>query len=198
MAVPVLMDLWAFLQDRQQRLTTVMTQSLAMRQTALLAASRGLPDLTGLIEAKMQRLDDWGERLPSLARRYIQNLDGHLTALSQSVRHPQEVIHFSEQRYGSLSQQFRHSARRLFEVAHQRFELLASRLDHASYQRILYRGFCWTTAADGTLIMRASQIRKGAALTLHYGDGVVSVVESSSPMGRGKREGTDSRQGKLF
>ena len=198
MAVPVLMDLWVFLQDRQQRLTTVMRQSLAMRQTALLAASRGLPDLTRLVEAKMQRLDEWGERLPSLVRRCVQNLEGHLTNLSQSLRHPQEVIHFSEQRYSSLSQQFYHSARRLFEVTHQRFELLASRLDHASYQRILDRGFCWATTVEGTLIMRASQIRKGAALTLHYGDGIVPVIESSFAVGRGKKEGTDSRQGKLF
>jgi exodeoxyribonuclease VII large subunit len=178
MAVPVLMDLWAFLQDRQQRLTAVICESLERRKTTLLAASRGLPDLTHLIEDKMQRLDDWGERLPVLLRNYIQNLDHQL--------------------FSTLTQQVRVSARRYFEVTSQRFELLASQLNHASYQRILDKGFCWTTTADGTFIMRAAQIKKGAALNLHYGDGKVPVVEASSPGMKGKKGLNDVRQRELF
>jgi exodeoxyribonuclease VII large subunit len=178
MAVPVLVDLWAFLQDRQQRLTAVISQDLERRKTSLLAASRGLPDLRHLLEDKMQRLDDWGERLPSLLRAYIENMDHRL--------------------FANLTQQFRHNARRYFEITHQQFELVASRLNHASYQRILDRGFCWTTTANGTLIMRASEIKKGAALTLHYGDGTVPVIENSQKPVNLKKSGRDERQGKLF
>lgn len=178
MAVPVLMDLWQFLQDRQQRLTAVISQEIDRRKMTLVAASRGLPDLTRLIEDKMQRLDDWAERLPSLVRGYLENLEHRLLT--------------------TVSQQFRHSARRYFEVTHQQFELVASRLNHASYQRILDRGFCWTTAQDGAFITRAAQIKKGASLTLHYGDGNVPVVESSVPLAKGKKRGSDERQGKLF
>ena len=178
MSVPVLVDLWAFLQDRQQRLTAVISQDLDRRKTSLLAASRGLPDLRHLLEDKMQRLDDWGDRLPSLLRTYIENMDHRL--------------------FANLTQQFRHNARRYFEITHQQFELVASRLNHASYQRILDRGFCWTTTADGTVIMRASEIKKGAALTLHYGDGIVPVIESSQQPVKLKKSERDERQGKLF
>ena len=178
MAVPVLVDLWQFLQDRQQRLTAVISQEIDRRKTTLVAASRGLPDLTRLVEDKMQRLDDWAERLPSLLRSYLETLDHRLLT--------------------TIGQQFRHSARRYFEVTHQRFELVASRLDHASYQRILDRGFCWTTTKDGAFITRAAQIKKGAVLTLHYGDGNVPVVESSVPLAKGKKRGSDGRQGELF
>lgn len=178
MAVPVLMDLWQFLQDRQQRLTAVISQEIDRRKMTLVAASRGLPDLTRLIEDKMQRLDDWAERLPSLVRGYLENLEHRLLT--------------------TVSQQFRHSAQRYFEVTHQQFELVASRLNHASYQRILDRGFCWTTAQDGAFITRAAQIKKGVSLTLHYGDGNVPVVESSVPLAKGKKRGSDERQGKLF
>jgi exodeoxyribonuclease VII large subunit len=178
MAVPVLMDLWHFLQDRQQRMTSVISQDLRNRQTNLMAVSRGLPDLTRLIEDKMQRLDDWSERLPSLVRNFLQSLD------QQSLK--------------TIGQQFRHSALRFYEVTHQQFELLGSRLNHASYQRILDRGFCWTTAADGTFITRASQIKKGASLTLHYEDGNVRVIESSAPPAKTKKERGDTRQGNLF
>lgn len=178
MAVPVLMDLWAFLQDRQQRLTAVISQELERRKTTLLAASRGLPDLTRLIEDKMQRLDDWAERLPSLLRNYVQTLYHRLIS--------------------TLAPQFRQGARRYFEVTSQQFELVASRLNHASYQRILDRGFSWTTTAEGTFITRASQIKKGAVLNLHYVDGVVPVVEASAPTMRVKKQRADDRQGELF
>jgi exodeoxyribonuclease VII large subunit len=178
MAVPVLMDLWAFLQDRQQRLTAVISQELERRKTTLLAASRGLPDLTRLIEDKMQRLDDWAERLPSLLRNYIQNLDHRLVS--------------------TLAPQFRQSARRYFEVTCQQFELVASRLTHASYQRILDRGFCWTTTTEGAFITRAAQIKKGWALNLHYVDGVVPVVEATTLPTKAKKQSTDDRQGELF
>ncbi len=98
----------------------------------------------------------------------------------------------------TVGQQFRHSAQRYFEVTHQQFELVASRLNHASYQRILDRGFCWTTTKEGAFITRAAQIKKGTALTLHYGDGNVPVVESSVPLAKGKKRGLDERQGELF
>lgn len=177
MAVPVLVDLWQYLQDRQQRMTAVIAQELERRKMTLLAASRGLPDLTHLLEDKMQRLDEWAERLPTLVRNYVQNL---------------------ELRLPTLAQQFKASARRYYEITNQQFELVASRLNHASYQRILDRGFCWTTTVDGTFITRAKQIKKGTALTLHYGDGDVPVVEASTPTTRRKKTSNDERQKELF
>ncbi|MBM3468820.1 MAG: exodeoxyribonuclease VII large subunit [Alphaproteobacteria bacterium] len=197
-AVPVLMNLWQFLQDRHQRLTAVMAQDLIHRQTTLIAVSRGLPDLTYLIENKIQRLDEWSERLAPLVRAHIQTLGHRLLQVTQYLRHPQETITIAEQKCFSLIEQFRHGARRIFEATFQRFELITHRLDHASYQSILNRGFCWTTDAKGTFMTRASQIKKGAALKLHYIDGLVSVVESSVPAARGNKSLSDERQRKLL
>jgi len=177
-AVPVLMDLWQFLQDRQQRLTAVINHSILHYQTTLMAVARGLPNLNRLIEDKTQRLDEWSERLPSLLRHYTQNLDHRLSS--------------------ALIPRLCHNARRFFEGAYQQFELVANRLDHASYQRILDRGFCWTTTQDGTFITRAAQIKKGSALHLHYRDGIVPVVEASSQITRVREKVSDHRQGKLF
>lgn len=178
MAVPVLMDLWAYIQDRQQRLSAVVIHELDQRTTILLAASRGLPDITRLIEDKMQRLDDWSERLPSLLKNYVYNLEQRLVS--------------------TLSQQFRHSARRYYELTQQKFILLLHRLEHGSYQKILDKGFCWTTTPDGAFITRAAQVKKGAALNLHFVDGVVPVVEASSSIAKEKKPKGDDRQAKLF
>jgi hypothetical protein len=46
--------------------------------------------------------------------------------------------------------------------------------------------------------MGAAEIKKGAALTLHYGDGTVPVVEASSPGMKGKKGLNDERQRELF
>jgi exodeoxyribonuclease VII large subunit len=178
MAVPVLMDLWAYLQDRQQRMTGVIIHELERRQAMLLAAARGLPDLTRLIEDKMQRLDDWSERLPSLLRTYVHQLEHQL--------------------FSTLLPQFRQSARRCYELTQQKFDLLTHRLEHGSYERILAKGFCWTTTPEGTFITRASQVKKSGALNLHFADGVVPVVEASSPQSKTKKQQNDHRQEKLF
>jgi exonuclease VII large subunit len=126
----------------------------------------------------MQRLDDWGERLPMLLRNYIQLLEHRFIS--------------------TITQQFRQNARRYYEVTQQKFELLLHRLEHGSYQKILEKGFCWTTSNDGTLITRAEQVNKGMALNLQFVDGVVPVVETSSPQIKNKTHKNDERQQKLF
>lgn len=179
MAVPVLMDLWQFLQDRQQRLSLMITQMLEHRKMNLLSLSRGLPDLTRLVEDKMQRLDEWSERLPSLLRHYVQTLEN--TTLSKMTHH------------------FHHNTQRFLEKIGLQFDLFKNRLDHASYQRILDRGFCWSTTEDQTFITKAAQITKGMKLTLHYADAKVSVVEASTASPKRKNEKTSHHpQGTLF
>lgn len=176
-AVPVVVDLWRFLQDRQQRMTSIIAQDLVRRETELMAAVRGLPDLTRVIEDKTQRLEDWGERLSPLLVGQVQQ---------------------REHRFANLSQLFRYGTHQSFDHFSRQFDLLASQLNHVSYQRILDRGFCWTTTAEGAFITRASQVKKGAALTLHYSDGNVSVVHSSPPVWGRQKTNPDTRQGELF
>jgi exodeoxyribonuclease VII large subunit len=198
MAVPVLLDLWRFLADRQQRLTAIMAQDLSRRQAMLTAAIRGLPDLSRLIEDKIQRLDDWGERLPVVLLGYFQNQSHRLAHLAQGLRHPRDTLIQAEQRYGYEAQKFRHAVVHTFGEFRQGFDLLSSRLEQASYQKILERGFCWTTALDGSVITRAAQVKKGASLTLHYVDGAVSLTRLPPPPRPRGSDKNDERQGRLF
>ena len=202
MAVPVLMDIWNFLQDRQQRLTAMVTQDIINRHTTLAALARGLPDLTRLIEDKTQRLEDWAERLPGIMVKHIQNLGYRLTGIFQKIRRPHELLNLAQVQFNGLNRQFSQAAHRAHEAYNQQWELLGSRLTHASYEGILEKGFCWTTTAEGGIISRAAHIKKGAALTLHFIDGATPVIQArpfakyaavkSSP-GKG-----DDRQQKLF
>jgi exodeoxyribonuclease VII large subunit len=197
-AVPVLLDLWGFLQDRQQRLTAIMAQDLTRRQAMLTAATRGLPDLSRLVEDKIQRLDDWVERLPVALSGYFQNQSHCLAHLTQGLRHPRDTIAQADQRYGYEAQKFRQAVTYSFRVFCQGFDLLSSRLDQASYQKILERGFCWTTALDGSVITRAAQVKKGVSLTLHYVDGIIPVTQTPPSLTPKFPTRNDERQGRLF
>jgi exodeoxyribonuclease VII large subunit len=63
MAVPVLSDLWLWLQDRNQRINDIIQKYLYQQRIKLEGLIRGLPTPQHLIENKVLRLDDWLERL---------------------------------------------------------------------------------------------------------------------------------------
>jgi hypothetical protein len=54
-------------------------------------------------------------------------------------------------------------------------QLWASRLEGASYQKTLERGFVLITTPHGKAISKAAHVRSGAELTLHFLDGVVTT-----------------------
>lgn len=59
--------------------------------------------------------------------------------------------------------------------ARMRLDMLAARLDSASYQRVLARGFALVTTPNGAAITKASAIKPNALLKLHFTDGMRTV-----------------------
>jgi exodeoxyribonuclease VII large subunit len=57
-----------------------------------------------------------------------------------------------------------------------RLEVLAARLDGASYERVLARGFVLVRDAAGHAVTRTTEVKPGARLKLVFGDGQVSVT----------------------
>lgn len=62
-ATPLLLtDLWLWLNERQQRLTSILSQAIERHQLRLQAIPLQRLDPRRALEEKMQRLDEWGER----------------------------------------------------------------------------------------------------------------------------------------
>ena len=56
-----------------------------------------------------------------------------------------------------------------------RLDTVAARLESASYERVLARGFTLVTTPKGTAVTAAAKVAPGTPLTLHFADGIVAV-----------------------
>ncbi|WP_412509764.1 exodeoxyribonuclease VII large subunit, partial [Roseovarius sp. SYSU LYC5161] len=72
LAVPVRLDLLAWLDNQEARLTHGLSQGVSARGQRLRDLSRALPRAETLLDGPRQRLDSWGERLPAALTRSVQ------------------------------------------------------------------------------------------------------------------------------
>lgn len=82
-AVPVREGLLDYLQQKNQRLRTMLSMTLQHATTLLQGLVRGLLNPYEVIEEKTQRLDDWAERLATSHLRFFEKRTDYLKSLSQ-------------------------------------------------------------------------------------------------------------------
>lgn len=175
MAVPVLAEIWRFLQDRQQRLLALIRHRLDSNHRDLASFTRGLTDPWRLIDERSQRLDDWQERLQ---RSFSQDCDARLASLmhvSGRLRSPLFLI-------GAVDDQLKNLHRLLENCFQQKraqvettFDQFSARLEQASYHRQLARGFCHVTRSNGTPVTHATGAKTNDLWSVHFQDGHVPV-----------------------
>ncbi|MBR0666033.1 exodeoxyribonuclease VII large subunit [Roseomonas hellenica] len=216
LAVPARGDLAADLIQRGARLAGVARRVLNDSRLRLLRAERRLPDVPARIEQARLRLDDWGERLPrgvaGLLARRAQALAG------LRIPHPREAILVRRERLGALAGRgdaciaraiaVRRDARALARfgpaplsaLLRERrgaLEGLSARLESASYQSVLARGFVLVRDAEGAPLTSAASVKPAQHLTLTFADGEVGATADGAKTAR-PRKGEEPRQGDLL
>ncbi|AIK96906.1 exodeoxyribonuclease VII large subunit [Candidatus Paracaedibacter acanthamoebae] len=176
-AVPVLLDLLTYLQDRDRRQQDVMRQLIDNRQLRLSALERGLVNPQRLLEDGMQRLDDWADRLTRALPQFCQNLQERLGMTYSRLRRPHEVLEISEERLAQLS----------------------TRLEQASFHKVLERGFALITNPKGAPITAAKTF-PDTPVHLTFADGTVEVIKTGVHPARPKSRGAKPapQQPRLF
>ncbi|MBW8309961.1 MAG: exodeoxyribonuclease VII large subunit [Candidatus Paracaedibacteraceae bacterium] len=154
-AVPVLLDLLSYLQDRGRRQQDIMRHLIDNRQLHLSALERGLINPQRLLEDGMQRLDDWTDRLGRALPQFCQNLQERLRMTYSRLRRPSEVLELSEERLTQLS----------------------TRLEQASVHKVLERGFALITNSNGVPITEAKTF-PDTPVHLTFADGNVEVIKT--------------------
>ena len=199
MAVPARLELLADLAQKTARLLGALDRSTQSRRSRLVAAGSALPDLPGILGNARMRLDDRGQRLvialPNLlsaratalvraerhiadprtliaARRATVDLTGLrlLTGLRGSVQRHRDAISAVSPRLTVLG------IRQRLREQGSRLEVLSARLDGASYERVLARGFVLVRDGAGHAVTCAGEVKPGSRLKLVFGDGQVGVV----------------------
>ena len=145
------------LDDRAQRLMIALPNLLSARASALLRAERHIADPRALIAARRAAANLTGLRLLTGLRA--------LGAVAPGCRFAGHVAGYS---VSGITQRLREQRSRL--------DILAARLDGASYAHVLARGFVLVRDASGKAVTQTAQVKPGARLTLVFGDGQVGVT----------------------
>ncbi len=129
---------------------------LASRAAALARAERNIPDPHALIAARQAAVANAGLRLGAALR-------GELARHHRAAGRVLPLLTLSGIVAGLRAQRGQ-------------LEVSAARLDGASYERVLARGFVLVRDVRGHAVTRASEVRPGAKLRLRFADAEVAVV----------------------
>ena len=214
LAVPARAELAASLAQTAARLAQAAAGLLNGARLRLLRAERGLPDVPARLAQSRQRLDDIGDRLPRALATALARRRQVLATLR--VPHPREGILARRAAVQALSLRLsaawgrardaraaapalaRLSPAPVLALARQKravLEGLSARLDSASYQSVLARGFALVRDAEGHAVTAAARVAPGASLRLAFADGDVRVTAEGAPA---RRKGPAPEQGSLL
>jgi exodeoxyribonuclease VII large subunit len=165
------------LDDRAGRLGLALPNLLAGRRAALVGVERHIPDPLALIANRRAGLVAVERRLPDPSALIGQRraalavlADRHRTGLLHTLRHAgmQAARTTSRLTAAPLNAALRERRARL--------EGLAARLDGASYEAVLARGFVLVRDAAGLALSSASAVKPGARVALRFADGEVAAT----------------------
>jgi exodeoxyribonuclease VII large subunit len=199
MAIPPRAELLADVAQKHARLLGAMSSLANERRLRLHTASSRLPDLPSLLGHARVKLDDRAQRLALALPNLLAARRTALVAVERHIPNPRVLI---AARAGALNLlalrhrngllPFLHTQRNLaaatlarvsaaplaakLRESRARLEGFAARLDGASYQAVLARGFALVQDRAGRPVTRASTIRAHAKLVLRFLDGETRVT----------------------
>ena len=158
LAVPVRLELMAWLDGMDARLTRALTNGVGQRGQRLRDLARALPRAESLLDAPRQRLDVWSERLPAALFRGVQVRRVKLSETSGSLRPAvlRRALQSDGQRFSALGARLGPALKRAAEIDRRRLDAAVARLARVSPAGAI--------AAEGDALSRVSQRMRDAAL----------------------------------
>jgi len=221
LAVPVRIELMAWLDQQSARMTTSLSGGLQRRSQRLRDLSRALPRLETLLDGPRQRLDTTGARLgpalmsgvqrrkvrlseaagglrPAAMQRMIENERRRLDALSARMGPALERCVSIDQRRQAVSAM----AQRVADAGQQRVDAARNKIEAMDrlrltlgYEATLSRGYA-VVRGDGDVVTTKKAAGKAQELEIQFADGRIVVGGKAAPARRAAPKPTD--QGSLF
>jgi exodeoxyribonuclease VII large subunit len=221
LAVPVRIELMAWLDEQSARMTTSLSGGLQRRSQRLRDLSRALPRLETLLDGPRQRLDTTGARLgpalmsgvqrrkvrlseaagglrPAAMQRMIGNERRRLDALSARMGPALERCVSIDQRRQAVSAM----AQRVADAGQQRVNAARNKIEAMDrlrltlgYEATLSRGYA-VVRGDGDVVTTKKAAGKAQELEIQFVDGRIVVGGKAVPARKAAPKPTD--QGSLF
>jgi len=199
LAVPVRLDLLAWLDKQAARLSQAQGQSIGLRGQRLRDLSRALPRPETLLDTPRQRFDTWSERLPaalirtvqmrrvalseragalrpSLLRRAVEGDKRRLrdTAARLNTHALTRDINQKKRDLDRLTTRFSDAATRQVQGWRERMETLDRLRETLGYKATLRRGYA-VVRGDGELVTTRDRAAEATALEIEFADGTLAL-----------------------
>ncbi len=225
LAVPVRLELLAWLDDQDARLSHALSAGISNRQQRLRDLSRALPRPATLLETPGQRLDLLSDRLPAALSRLVQQrklqlsenagvlrpgllrqaLETEKSRLSSltarlNIGALQRDIKLKSKDKAALSARFSDAAARQVERLRDQLEGLDRLRETLGYRATLKRGYA-VVRGDGQVVMTKQAATKAQALEIEFSDGVMPLdapAASARKLTKPRNKPDPSDQGSLF
>lgn len=223
LAVPVRLDLLAWFDNQEARLTHALTKGINDRGQRLRDLARALPRVETLLDGPRQRLDGWAERLPNALTRSVQlrrvrlyestgvlrpgllrrawesdrrRLDTAIARLSTGAI--ERDIERKSRDLTALSRRLSDAGTRQVQRWRERIDGLERLRETVGYEATLRRGYA-VVRGDGDVVTTKDSAQKASALEIEFADGRLAVVSGggSAPK-RAKPKPDAPDQGSLF
>ena len=223
MAVPVRLDLLAWLDGQEARLTHALSSGISTRGQRLRDLSRALPRKDALLDGPRQRLDLWGERLPAALTKSVQTrrvilsektgalrpsmlrrkLDTDAqrlanTAARLNLHALQSEIRRKSLDVAGLGKRFSDAAERQTRHWRDRIDSLDRLRETLGYKATLSRGYA-VVRGDGAVVTSKATAAVSETLEIEFGDGKLAVGEAPRQSKKAaKPKSEPPEQGNLF
>jgi exodeoxyribonuclease VII large subunit len=197
LAVPARAELMAMLDQTSARLLSCGQATLNHARLRLSRVEARMPDLPGLVGAARQRLDDRAERLGLAPVALLHRKRAALDAIAPRLPHPRETLAGHRHALAQLETRATGALHRLTQQGHTKLARipdpaagmaarmrearlhlsgLGARLEGASYQGVLARGFALVRTEDGHPVTAAAAVAPGARLSIALHDGTLNAT----------------------
>ncbi len=186
LAVPVRLELMAWVDEQGARLSRALSQGVSRRRQRLTDLARALPRPDTLLDTPRQRLDRAGERLPFALRAVAQKKRLRLAEAAAGVRAARNCCAIASARSG-----LERERKRLAALERMRLGL--------GYTETLKRGYA-VVRGDGRVVTDTAAARAARALEIEFADGRLALEgQGRGPRGGGVRKAKKPpEQGSLF
>lgn len=219
LAVPVRLELLAWADGQEARLTHALTAGVRQRGQRLRDLARSLPRVETLVEGPRQRLDNWGDRLPAALIRSVQVRRVRLSEGAGSLRPGllQRAVTAEARRLENTAARLNlHGLQRDMKARRRDLDALTGRMGEAArraqsgwrerlegldrlretlgYKATLQRGYA-VVRGGGKVLTQKAEAAEAGGLEIEFADGKLQIGGSSKPAAARKKP---PEQGQLF
>ena len=223
LAVPVRLDLLAWFDNQEARLTHALTKGISDRGQRLRDLARALPRVETLLDGPRQRLDGWAERLPNALTRSVQlrrvrlyestgalrpgllrrawesdrrRLDTAIARLSTGAI--ERDIERKSRDLSGLSRRLSDAGTRQVQRWRERIDGLERLRETVGYEATLKRGYA-VVRGDGDVVTTKAAAETASGLEIEFADGKLAVVSGGGSAPKKAKPKPDAPdQGSLF